>query len=108
MAVTNNPHDLSRSTSSEGSSGSCHAPRKEASEAQPSAEAAGRPHGLVEAARQENLSHGKVMLLYYQLADEETWTAMAETTGWRPELPMNPSVETQVDILKGRLNARKP
>lgn len=41
MAVTKNPQDLSQSTSSEGSmdrSGSCHAPGKEASEAQPSAE----------------------------------------------------------------------
>ena len=58
-----------------------------------------------EAARQEKL-YKKVMLLHCKLADDETRRAMAEPTGWRPELPTNISLETQIRILQARLDAK--
>ena len=58
-----------------------------------------------EAARQEKL-YNKVMLLHCKLADDETRMAMAEPTGWRPELP-NITLEMQIRILQARLDAKK-
>lgn len=70
-------------------------------------EAASSRRAAEEAARREKL-YNKVMLLHYQLADEETKRAMEKPTGWRPVFPMNLSLETQIYILQGRLNAKKP
>ena len=54
--------------------------------------------------------YDKVMLLHYILASEEDKERMAEPTGWRPLLPTNMSLEMQVRILQGKVDAmnRRP
>jgi hypothetical protein len=59
----------------------------------------------LEAARQEKLYH-KVMFLYLQLASPEEQIQMCEPIGWRPELPKKRSLEQQLRILQGCLDAK--
>jgi hypothetical protein len=65
------------------------------------------PTDSLEAERQDKLYH-KVMFLYYQLASPEEQIRMAEPIGWRPELPMNISLQEQLRILQARLDAKHP
>jgi hypothetical protein len=55
--------------------------------------------------RQDKLYH-KVMLLHWFLAPPEEREAMSN--GWKPQLPPNLSLETQVRILQARIDIMDP
>jgi hypothetical protein len=49
--------------------------------------------------------YDRVMLLHYILASEEDKVRMVEPIGWHPLLATNMSLQMQVEILQGRVDA---